>query len=183
MLAGFFFLCAFVMLVHRRFEQSLFVAHATAEGPDGSPLTKEVPLDDAKLLPPAVGDGLGTRQINLGETLKLDDLGPIIINPDGTTRRIANWANLTKSEQESSWRLISARNKKRIKALQEKAKQRSQDNTVTEREVAEEPKVATSTAAMLGDEGAPVVDASHGHRTVNPFEDELVADVLAEDEL
>ena len=44
-------------------------------------------------------------------------VGPIIVNTDGTTRRIANWDTLSKQEQESSWRLISARNKQRIERL------------------------------------------------------------------
>jgi hypothetical protein len=67
--------------------------------------------------------------------------------------------------------------------LQEKAKQQSQDGVVTEREAIGEPKIATSVAASLGDEEAPIAETSNGHRTVNPFEDELVADVLAENEL
>jgi hypothetical protein len=62
-----------------------------------------------------------SRTINLGETISLEELGPIIINADGTTRRITNWSGLTKIEQENSWRVISARNLKRLKKLQEKA--------------------------------------------------------------
>lgn len=40
---------------------------------------------------------------------------------DGTTRRITNWDTLTKQEKDSSWRLISARNRKRIEVLQKKS--------------------------------------------------------------
>jgi len=62
----------------------------------------------------------GNRKLEVGgEALKLDDLGPIIINTDGTTRRISNWSEMTKQEQESSWRMISARNKKRIEELKQ----------------------------------------------------------------
>lgn len=78
----------------------------------------------------------GIRQIALGETLKFDELGPIIINTDGTTRRITNWDKLTKNEQTTTWRLISARNKKRIEELKHNAE-------------AEAMKIAT---APIGDE-------------------------------
>jgi predicted Fe-S protein YdhL (DUF1289 family) len=60
------------------------------------------------------------RKLNVGETLSLDELGPIIVNADGSLRRIANWDSLTESEQQSTYRQIAARNKKRIAALQQK---------------------------------------------------------------
>lgn len=60
-----------------------------------------------------------TRTLNFGEKISMDELGPIIVNPDGTMRRIANWNELTKAEQESTFRQISARNKRRIEALRE----------------------------------------------------------------
>ena len=52
-----------------------------------------------------------------GEPVALNDLGPIIINEDGTMRRIANWALLTPKEQEATSRRISARNKKRLENI------------------------------------------------------------------
>ena len=73
------------------------------------------------MLPSSVGvTGEINRQINLGEKISLEELGPIIINADGTTRRITNWATLSEAEQAQSWRLISARNLKRLKAMQKK---------------------------------------------------------------
>jgi hypothetical protein len=84
--------------------------------------------DGPLLLPPSTS-GDGVRQISLGESLSFEELGPIIINPDGTTRRIANWANLTKAEQESSWRLISARNRRRIAALEKQKKLEEQSGS------------------------------------------------------
>lgn len=61
------------------------------------------------------------RKLQLGGSVKMDDLGPIIITPEGTTRRIANWDTMTKDEQATAWRLISARNKRRIDALKKQA--------------------------------------------------------------
>lgn len=69
------------------------------------------------LLPAASDSKEGYRTLKLGETLPMDELGPIIINPDGTSRRITNWDNLSKQEQLNTWRIISGRNKKRIEAL------------------------------------------------------------------
>ena len=45
------------------------------------------------------------------------EMGPVIINVDGTTRRIDNWDQMTKHEQEVAWKRISKRNEQRRKAL------------------------------------------------------------------
>ena len=50
---------------------------------------------------------------------KLDHLGPIVINADGTLQRITNWLEMSETEQASAIRLITARNKKRLEALKE----------------------------------------------------------------
>lgn len=88
--------------------------------------------EEILMLPPIRENGEISRQINLGEKISLEELGPIIINADGTTRRITNWSTLNKSEQEQSWRLISARNLKRLKALQKK---RSEEVPALESEI------------------------------------------------
>ena len=49
--------------------------------------------------------------------MKLENLGPIIINTDGTLGRIPNWAEMPVDEQAKAMRLVSARNKKRLCAL------------------------------------------------------------------
>jgi predicted Fe-S protein YdhL (DUF1289 family) len=46
--------------------------------------------------------------------VKLDHLGPIILNTDGSTSRISNWSDMTEQEQQNTLRLIAKRNKKRI---------------------------------------------------------------------
>jgi hypothetical protein len=48
---------------------------------------------------------------------KLDALGPIILNTDGTMGRISNWAQFTETERAQALRLVAARNKKRKEAL------------------------------------------------------------------
>jgi len=51
-------------------------------------------------------------------------MGPIILNTDGTTRRIENWDTLTKHEQEVTWRRISKRNEIRRQALLKEQEER-----------------------------------------------------------
>jgi hypothetical protein len=55
-----------------------------------------------------------------GDAVKLDHLGPIIVNEDGTMRRIVNWDLLTEREKQATFKRIAARNKKRVDALKEK---------------------------------------------------------------
>jgi predicted Fe-S protein YdhL (DUF1289 family) len=59
----------------------------------------------------------GLPSIKLGETIRFEEMGPIIINTDGTTRRIANWDQLSPQEQKATWRRISKRNEERRQQL------------------------------------------------------------------
>ena len=56
-----------------------------------------------------------------GDRVSLDDLGPVIVNKDGSLRRIGNWAELTEAERDAAHRSISARNEVRLSALREAA--------------------------------------------------------------
>lgn len=49
--------------------------------------------------------------------IKLDHLGPMIVNSDGTISRIANWQNMSEIEKERSLRLLAKRNNARMKSL------------------------------------------------------------------
>lgn len=72
------------------------------------------------------------QKLHIDQTIKLDDLGPMVVNSDGvctaclpakiartnplanppkTLSRIANWKDLTKQEQERTIRVLGARNK------------------------------------------------------------------------
>jgi len=53
--------------------------------------------------------------------LDFDNLGPVILNKDGTVSRMKNWNELTIPEQERALRVIQKRNaKRRAKLLAEK---------------------------------------------------------------
>ena len=74
-------------------------------------------LDDPLLLPESNSNDPSIPKIQLGETISFEEMGPVIINMDGTTRRIDNWDKMTKQEQEVAWRRISKRNTERRAAL------------------------------------------------------------------
>ena len=50
----------------------------------------------------------------------MEELGPIIVNKDGTTSRVTNWADMSIDEQEKTQRMIMKRNEKRLKDLKAK---------------------------------------------------------------
>lgn len=70
--------------------------------------------------------GFGGRTIKLGETVKLNDLGPIVVNRDGTLRRITNWHKMTDREQKVTIRRIGSRNRKRLAALKKQKAQKAE---------------------------------------------------------
>lgn len=54
-----------------------------------------------------------------GGTVKLDHLGPMVVNQDGTLSRISNWDKMTEGEQKNTMRIIGKRNKQRLDALKQ----------------------------------------------------------------
>uniref|UniRef100_A0A7S0SJQ8 Peptidylprolyl isomerase n=1 Tax=Mantoniella antarctica TaxID=81844 RepID=A0A7S0SJQ8_9CHLO len=59
------------------------------------------------------------RQIRFGETVKLDDIGPIIVNADCSMRRISNYDALTQREKTGAQQRIAARNAGRLRHCRE----------------------------------------------------------------
>jgi hypothetical protein len=53
-----------------------------------------------------------------GETVKLDHLGPLVVNKDGTLSRISNWTEMTHIEQKNTLRVLGKRNQSRREALE-----------------------------------------------------------------
>jgi hypothetical protein len=51
------------------------------------------------------------------QTVELDQLGPIIINVDGTMQRITNWNTMSPTERANVMRIIPKRNSQRLEAL------------------------------------------------------------------
>ncbi|KAI5466967.1 hypothetical protein BGZ63DRAFT_328465, partial [Mariannaea sp. PMI_226] len=65
----------------------------------------------------ASGRGDDVTTLRVGETLRLDALGPLVINRDGSMSRVGNWAGMTEAEREATLRLLGRRNKQRLEAL------------------------------------------------------------------
>lgn len=78
--------------------------------------------DEPKALPEA-DPNANIPRVKLGETLRFEEMGPIILNRDGTTRRIGNWDQMTEHERQVIWKRISKRNEERRKALLEQMEQ------------------------------------------------------------
>lgn len=55
-----------------------------------------------------------------GEPILLDQLGPVVLNEDGTMSRITNWDQMSDIEQKNTMRIIGKRNKQRREKLLEK---------------------------------------------------------------
>ena len=53
-----------------------------------------------------------------GSTVKLDHLGPLVVNKDGTLSRIANWEQMADIERQNTLRILGKRNMLRREALQ-----------------------------------------------------------------
>jgi hypothetical protein len=58
-----------------------------------------------------------TQKLEVGTTVKLDHLGPMVVNQDGTLSRISNWETMGEMEKKNTVRIIGKRNKQRLEAL------------------------------------------------------------------
>ncbi|KIW65734.1 hypothetical protein PV04_07960 [Phialophora macrospora] len=65
----------------------------------------------APLFLPAPSDV--STSTSISQTVKLDALGPMVINSDGTLSRIHNWAEMTEAERERTLRILGKRNQLR----------------------------------------------------------------------
>ncbi|KAG6024354.1 hypothetical protein E4U40_003322 [Claviceps sp. LM458 group G5] len=76
---------------------------------------------------PAPSEGATTTLDVSGEgsTVKLDHLGPLVVNTDGTMCRIGNWAQMSSIEKENTLRIMGKRNKQRLEVLKKKAEEDS----------------------------------------------------------
>jgi hypothetical protein len=57
---------------------------------------------------------------NGGAAIKLDHLGPMVVNVDGSLSRISNWNAMAEIEKKNTLRIIAKRNQERLAALRAK---------------------------------------------------------------
>ena len=66
---------------------------------------------------PRASTGAERSLVVNGETITLDELGPIILQEDGRLGRLSNWHDMTEPEQAATLRFVAKRNAKRRQAL------------------------------------------------------------------
>lgn len=72
--------------------------------------------------------GDGVTALRVGESVRLDALGPLVVNADGSMGRVGNWAGMTEGEKEATLRLLGRRNKQRLEALRAKKAEEEKQN-------------------------------------------------------
>ncbi len=100
-------------------------AHGAGELVDGADVSAALPADVARDVRDALAIVAGEYARGGGSTgvrcggppLPLDHLGPIVINSDGTTSRITNWASMDEPERARTAAVIARRNEKRRAVL------------------------------------------------------------------
>ncbi|KAI9158520.1 hypothetical protein HJFPF1_06516 [Paramyrothecium foliicola] len=84
----------------------------------------------------AAGDGVTTLDVSGGgSTVKLDGLGPLVVNENGTVSRIGNWAQMTEFEQQNTLRILGKRNQARLAALRAKGEDLDMSGEKNKRDV------------------------------------------------
>ncbi|KAF2641158.1 hypothetical protein P280DRAFT_372494, partial [Massarina eburnea CBS 473.64] len=66
---------------------------------------------------PPTGSKAIELNVSSGEGVKLDHLGPMVVNRDGTLSRIGNWEQMTEIEQKNTLRILGKRNQLRLDSL------------------------------------------------------------------
>lgn len=73
------------------------------------------------LPPPPSAEEASKLDMSNGEaTVKMDALGPLVVNQDGTLSRIENWGQMTEMEKKNTLRILGKRNQARREALRER---------------------------------------------------------------
>jgi hypothetical protein len=94
--------------------------------PDGEPATPSTtpnsnPKKETLALPEIAHNSSTQLDMSSGSaTAKLDHLGPMVVNVDGSLSRISNWEHLADIEKKNTLRIIGKRNKDRLDALKAK---------------------------------------------------------------
>ena len=102
------------------FEVELLSTEAQTEAHQHTP-TAPLELPDAAKAAKSAGDGDSMESDVLvvgGNPVKVDRLGPIVVNKDGSLSRITNWLEMSKGEQQKTLLVVAKRNKKRMRQLE-----------------------------------------------------------------
>lgn len=75
--------------------------------------------DVLRLPPPDANAKVTKLDLSGGSKDLTEELGPLVINKDGTTARITNWDTMTPEERERTVRILARRNRQRMAKLKE----------------------------------------------------------------
>lgn len=92
------------------------------QGTAQSSETSSASSDKQPLPLPEPGQDGDNKTISLdvgGEGVRLDHMGPLVVNADGTMSRISNWAEMSDIERDNTLRILGKRNQQRLKKLRE----------------------------------------------------------------
>lgn len=82
------------------------------------------PSSNAQAPLPLPSPDSASTQLNVnGDGVKLDHLGPLVVNKDGTLSRIANWDKMAEIERQNTLRILGKRNQLRLGALRGEGKE------------------------------------------------------------
>ncbi|KAG6059922.1 hypothetical protein E4U17_005381 [Claviceps sp. LM77 group G4] len=99
--------------------------HGSQSDPNASTTSTGSTNKPALLPSPSEGATTTLDVSGEGSTVKLDHLGPLVVNTDGTMCRIGNWAQMSSIEKENTLRIMGKRNKQRLEVLKKKAEEDS----------------------------------------------------------
>ena len=89
-----------------------------AKPPDAAGADDPMELPDAAAA--ATTEGSGEHIVTVGgNPVKVDRLGPIVVNKDGSLSRITNWLEMSTGEQERTLKVVAKRNKKRMSQFEQ----------------------------------------------------------------
>ncbi|KAJ4254845.1 hypothetical protein NW762_009643 [Fusarium torreyae] len=94
-------------------------ATATTAKDNKNPLPLPAPDQDTAAASSS-NRGDDVTALRVGESVRLDALGPLIVNTDGTMGRVGNWTGMTENEKQQTLKLLARRNKQRLEALRAK---------------------------------------------------------------
>ncbi|KAF1925204.1 uncharacterized protein M421DRAFT_423997 [Didymella exigua CBS 183.55] len=95
-------------------QQTAQAQESQRNDPDAQPSTK------GPLSLPEPGSDATQLNVN-GEGVRLDHLGPLVVNKDGSLSRIANWDKMAEIEKQNTLRILGKRNQLRLNGLKHQA--------------------------------------------------------------
>ncbi|KAI8949856.1 hypothetical protein F4801DRAFT_381847 [Xylaria longipes] len=87
------------------------------ETDNGTQPASQSPSNSSPLPALPAADGASSTLEVGGAALRLDHLGPLVVNEDGTLSRIANWEKMADIERENTLRILGKRNQMRLAKL------------------------------------------------------------------